>query len=763
MTLFQHQLTIDDVNEMSEGVVGLTVRVTLKPPREWVLEGIVASVVDQKLQVRDVYFPKSKGKLETFFVLGTEIADLEIIPARPAQPVAPPPPRCKSSIALIPASVARPVQRPVQKVPTSFVDPAILSFAKAALQNEASSIANDTLAENAPKRVPAPTAANGADSSIPPRSILKRSTDTIHIDGDVPRTLTDAMAAVSITKEPAVNNASIGTVEQEQEIHQPLAAAVVTVKSSRDKRRKGGSAKSSEHAQVDFVTEAVSPAKSSTSRGKKTPGWRQTPLLEQQPSNEPSSTRNGDGLGSTKKTRHQRQLEAEMKNGWGTEDATDIQELGDFDFEANLSKFDKRSVFNQLKMEDTTADEERLVSFNRALPGTFGGKNLHPSENVLSEPAQKNGLGIVNKSDSEVEEGIEGSTSSRKIRPRSRAASRQGGLLNQKGSGTPPIDVRRASVHSMSRVGQLAARVKSPRDDSTNASLTGLPSLRYINTDRACVPATPEALDAIEAVAKNISGLSEDILSENAGRCIAEVALSALNPGGRRLTGNHNAQPVVVVLVGDNRAGARALAAARHLAERGIRIVACTTGPTSAYYEAYSPYSDVLGPQIQRLGKGHMSWDKAIVYLKTLNAPPELIIDALLDTHNTFDELDDSDAAIAEEMLDWANRSKASVLAIDIPSGVNAKTGEVEVMEGEPLEVRAKIVACCGAPVTGLLKAMELRHAEEEHDWRVFICDIGINSTWRDVSKGKDRIRGGKPIAFGGEWVVGVRFDAGGA
>jgi len=100
-------------------------------------------------------------------------------------------------------------------------------------------------------------------------------------------------------------------------------------------------------------------------------------------------------------------------------------------------------------------------------------------------------------------------------------------------------------------------------------------------------------------------------------------------------------------------------------------------------------------------------------------------------------------------------------LAVDIPSGVNAKTGEVRVMEGEPLEVRAKMVVCCGAPVTGLFKAMELRHAEEEHEWKVFICDIGINSTWRDLSKGKDKIRGGKPIAFGGEWIVSIRFDAG--
>jgi len=34
----------------------------------------------------------------------------------------------------------------------------------------------------------------------------------------------------------------------------------------------------------------------------------------------------------------------------------DIQELPDFDFAENLSKFDKRSVFDQIRNEDTTAD-----------------------------------------------------------------------------------------------------------------------------------------------------------------------------------------------------------------------------------------------------------------------------------------------------------------------------------------------------------------------------------------------------------------------
>lgn len=77
------------------------------------------------------------------------------------------------------------------------------------------------------------------------------------------------------------------------------------------------------------------------------------------------------------------------ENGWATEDATDVQDLGDFDFAGSLAKFDKKTVFTQIQAEDSIADEDRLVAHNRlpkAKPGTAGGKNLHYTENVLDIP-----------------------------------------------------------------------------------------------------------------------------------------------------------------------------------------------------------------------------------------------------------------------------------------------------------------------------------------------------------------------------------------
>lgn len=120
---------------------------------------------------------------------------------------------------------------------------------------------------------------------------------------------------------------------------------------------------------------AALPAKETT----KSKGWRQTPLLEPNPSFQPYATLK----------RHGRRNGKMEESGWATEDATDVQDMGDFDFQGSLAKFDKHSVFTQLQAEDSVADEDRLVAHNRipkAKPGTGGGKNLHYTENVLDVP-----------------------------------------------------------------------------------------------------------------------------------------------------------------------------------------------------------------------------------------------------------------------------------------------------------------------------------------------------------------------------------------
>jgi enhancer of mRNA-decapping protein 3 len=61
-------------------------------------------------------------------------------------------------------------------------------------------------------------------------------------------------------------------------------------------------------------------------------------------------------------------------DGWATEDVTDIKDT-EFDFQANLNLFDKKTVFNQIRENDKTAPADRLVAFNKMQP-KYGNKEM---------------------------------------------------------------------------------------------------------------------------------------------------------------------------------------------------------------------------------------------------------------------------------------------------------------------------------------------------------------------------------------------------
>jgi enhancer of mRNA-decapping protein 3 len=132
------------------------------------------------------------------------------------------------------------------------------------------------------------------------------------------------------------------------------------------------------HRQKRRNEEALDPDVVPAKETQRSKGWRQTPLLEPNPSFQPFTT--------LKKSKRNGRAD---ENGWATEEATDVQDMGDFDFQGSLAKFDKKTVFTQIQAEDVIPNEDRLVSHNRlpkAKPGTAGGKNLHYTENVLDIP-----------------------------------------------------------------------------------------------------------------------------------------------------------------------------------------------------------------------------------------------------------------------------------------------------------------------------------------------------------------------------------------
>ena len=395
----------------------------------------------------------------------------------------------------------------------------------------------------------------------------------------------------------------------------------------------------------------------------KSKGWRQTAFVE--PASEvtevsPEAVPQTSTKLRKKKTRR---AYAENPSGWATEDATDIQELGDFDFQSNLSKFDKRTVFEQIRNDDTTADEARLVSFNRkAKPGTNGGKNLHWTENVLDSP-QNSDTG------DDAEQISDARHSSENISGRER--SRASGRMQSRKSSAILSQPMVPQISALGRSQLNISRTTSPRPGRSSVSPMVAPSvsgasLRLTTTNRSCPTVSPLQTLEVEQIAVAEFGLSEDIMTENAGRGIAEAAVAHL--------ASDAAAPTMLVATGNHRTGARAIAAARHLRNRGHRVTVCVLGleHEAELLENCRKQLDIF----RKIGGRVLKWEDLSTRLSSSELVPDLVIDALFGMHLAFDDLRTDDQAVAFEIISWVNRANIDVLSVDIPSGMSASNGK---------------------------------------------------------------------------------------
>jgi enhancer of mRNA-decapping protein 3 len=267
---------------------------------------------------------------------------------------------------------------------------------------------------------------------------------------------------------------------------------------------------------------------------------------------------------------------------------------------------------------------------------------------------------------------------------------------------------------------------------------------------------------SLENIADHEVGLTEDMMAENAGRGIAEVALTAVIPSSStstRAKGGH--VPSAVILAGNNKSGVRAIAAGRHLRNHGITVTVCVLGlerendllpPLKAQIKAFRGLGGKVSTKVQLLE-----------YIKTLKEPLALVVDGLLGLTTSFEELRTGEQATAYELIEWANRSKAPVLAIDVPTGIDPTSGKVGIIDGRPLYMHAKYVVAMGAPKKGLLETMVLgegvadEDGSHENEWLLFVVDVGLGAAvWK---KAGTRVRRG--VEFENSWVLGMRFQAG--
>ncbi|KAI5860611.1 YjeF-related protein N-terminus-domain-containing protein [Durotheca rogersii] len=477
-------------------------------------------------------------------------------------------------------------------------------------------------------------------------------------------------------------------------------------------------------------------------------GWRQTPILQ--------STESFQPFTSLKKSQKGR-LGLKPESGWASEDVTDVQEAGDFDFESSLAKFDKRKIFDEMKEQDEIDESQRLVSHNRIprpKPGTAGGKNLHYTENVLDLPSStakpKEPSGDFWKSEADDENGdaaerLSGSGRNSRLRGESRLS------MSRRSQS------RKAST-SAGAGGQGRIHGAPASSSKSSGGLYALLSNRRVET------VTHLQMLVVENVAHNDFGFTEDLMAENAGRSISEVAMRALDDPAVRLRAAASSPPstsMIVILAGNNKSGARALAAARHLRNHGVNVIVCVVG-----IEREQSLLEDVRKQIRLLRSfGGTILDKSELFehvsqAATLKSSPyvALIIDALLGLTISFEELRKSDQATTYELMEWSNRNEAFVIAIDVPSGIEPSSGKVNVIDGAKLYVHPRFVVALGAPKQGLLKALQM--GEEQGDtlmseeWKLFLADVGLSPlVWR---KAATKIRRG--IEFEDRWVLELQY-----
>ncbi|HLC03593.1 MAG TPA: NAD(P)H-hydrate epimerase [Anaerolineales bacterium] len=198
-------------------------------------------------------------------------------------------------------------------------------------------------------------------------------------------------------------------------------------------------------------------------------------------------------------------------------------------------------------------------------------------------------------------------------------------------------------------------------------------------------------------------------MMENAGRNLARLAVE-------RFLRDRPSQAKAVVLAGPGGNGGGAMTCARRLHTWGVETHLILT-------RAVADHSGAAAHQLEsliRIGVP-MSQAEEIDSIR----PPDLIIDGLIGYN-----IEGEPRGATLELIEWANRASAPILALDLPSGLHPTLGPVH-----QLCIRADATLTLAAPKRGLLQ-----HGASEFVGELYLADIGvpaevfaamkINGTW---------------------------------
>ena len=214
-------------------------------------------------------------------------------------------------------------------------------------------------------------------------------------------------------------------------------------------------------------------------------------------------------------------------------------------------------------------------------------------------------------------------------------------------------------------------------------------AIKYFETETGIIiPAvTREQMVEIDRIAINVTGPNLFQMMENAGRNLAELTIRVLR---------NNRKQSIMVLAGTGGNGGGGISSARHLANKGFNVKVCITEPEKL--------KEVPAYQLHIL---KYTTAKIISVKDLQNENPDIIIDAIIG-YSLSGELKGK----AFELIKWADQKHSTKISLDIPSGVNANTGE-----SSKNFIKPDLTLTLALPKTGLLP---------ELSGELFLGDIGI-------------------------------------
>jgi ADP-dependent NAD(P)H-hydrate dehydratase / NAD(P)H-hydrate epimerase len=203
---------------------------------------------------------------------------------------------------------------------------------------------------------------------------------------------------------------------------------------------------------------------------------------------------------------------------------------------------------------------------------------------------------------------------------------------------------------------------------------------------------------ALEREAREKFGLDVAALMERAGARTAEVARLLLRERGGR---------GVVVLAGKGNNGGDGLVAARHLAGDAIVRVVLAAPAAEFRGEPAAHLETLRGRSVSIVDPGALAEED----LDRTFLEADLLVDAIFGTGFRGPA-----EGLPARVIEAANRSGRPILAVDVPSGVDAATGRAD-----PPCIHAVATVTMGLPKLGLAQYPAAMYAG-----RLYVADIGF-------------------------------------